>query len=156
MDLSSFQRDAWPNGRPALDAIKADHALSPRAARLLRDLTLLLAIVVLLFGLRPIANAVKRERDRPAPLPFHVVMQRFDEVQLQSPRSQVEERLGQPNCVEDLRLMPELQEHMKRVEHSYRGLRIEGEWWGNPKDPDKWAFIYFFDDKVVYMDKHGF
>jgi hypothetical protein len=73
--------------------------LSPRAARLLRDFTCLLAIAALVYWLRETTAAIEHPR-APRPvlvLDFKLVKERFGKISPSASRNEVEKLLGPPS-----------------------------------------------------------
>jgi hypothetical protein len=164
MDLSSFQgyRELPRSSYQAFDRSRAE-VLSPRGKRVLRDLVLLAAIAVMLFGLRELtkANRLRTAPPKP-PLPFEVVMKRYGELRWLTSHEQVEEIIGPPT--ERHAGGPDLQDAERHAEHSHRHLGIpSGRYWNrwvDPEDGGRWVAVLYAGpyraEQVYWILKKGF
>jgi hypothetical protein len=130
---------------------------------MLRDLVLLVALAVMLYGLRQMTGAIPQRQAPPRPpLPFEVVMKRYRDVRLGDSREQVEEVIGPPT--ERHAGGPELDEAGADAEHSHRHLGIPGGrfWhlWSDPKDGGRWVAVLYAGpypaEEVYWKLKKGF
>jgi hypothetical protein len=135
--------------------------LSSRAAHILRDFILLVAIAAFLYWLRCMATAIEHPPTPPPnrpPLDFKIIEQRFRQLQLFASCEEVEELLGPSSPVNgdwDF----DLHHWMEEAKHSHRdfGIPNDAYWdlWIDPKDGNRGVAILFAGGKVYYYAKKG-
>jgi len=115
--------------------------VSPREARLMKDLALLMAIVVVLYQSRQAAAAIIRPPS-PPPLDFRLVAERYALLAGYSSREEVERLLGPPT--ECNAWAPEIAEFEKnwRDRNGFGEVRM---WykWSDPDNSDRWVAVVY-------------
>jgi hypothetical protein len=165
MDLSSFPNYPTPPTPQATSrADKTKPTISPRAARIFRDLALLIAIGALFYWARQTAKTFEHPPAAPLPDPpleFRLIEERFNNVKMFASRQQVAELLGTPSPPRDYGTWrADLRQWEERAKHSHRHLGIPSdqswELWTDSRDERKGVAILFADAKVYYRAKKGF
>jgi hypothetical protein len=165
MDLSSLPDfPKPPTPRSPSRAEKTGQTISPRKARILRDLALLAAIAVLLYWAREAARTIEHRSASPLPQPpleFGLIEERFSKVKMFASRQEVAELLGPPSPPRDygvwkadLRQWEEWAEQFNR----HLGIPSDRSWelWTDPKEEGKGVAILFAEGKVYHRAKKGF
>lgn len=146
MDFSSlpeFKTRKEPNsaGGPK----ETERKLSKRTTRNLRDLAWLVVIILLLFQLHRISQAIKdRKAPEPPLLDFRIVQERFKEAEELSSRSQIEQLFGPPGNLNAWE--PEFYELEMET---WRSMRVNSSYphvwdkWFDPNDKNRWVAVLY-------------
>jgi hypothetical protein len=130
--------------------------MNTRRSRLLFDLGLLAAIVVLLVWLGQLAEAVRHPPQPAGPLDFKLVQERFARVHPGMRSEEVFELLGPQHSARFWE--PEIERIdgvVKAHPDRYPG---EGYWakWADPEDESKWVAVFIAGGQVHHSLKGGF
>jgi hypothetical protein len=156
MDFSSLPKFPAHQYRSSTSATQQRRlGLSPRIARILRDLLLLALFGLMLYHLRQMTA------ERPPPPPrvpfdFKLVQARIDEVRMRD-AGEVEALLGPPGPNQSREPEFELIEAVVAV-HRDRYPSGDCLWtkWTDPNDEGKWVAIFFAGGKAYHVLKSGF
>jgi hypothetical protein len=128
--------------------------LTPRQHQVLVDLIWLAGIVILLVWLRQVATTLRQPPPpKPVPLPFRLVVQRFDRVEIGMSEDEAFTLLG-PQRFAQFR-EPEMEAFESWI--SFHPDRYPSKWywakWADPADPSRWMALLIGDGQVVHKLK---